>query len=136
MHFRWLYFSSVSTEKTFELLVELWNDETNQEQPFDIKFGEVPLSPGIVLTMSEIMFLLFWTYQNLNTNYTTKYLQNSNFSAAIGHRFLGLCLVSVQDLISCPFQTHVVSLQGRPFSEDEGTNGTLSLQVGKHPMQY
>ena len=64
------------------------------------------------------------------------YLQNSNFSAAIGHRFLGLCLVSVQDLISCPFQTHVVSLQGRPFSEDEGTNGTLSLQVGKHPMQY
>ena len=47
MHFRLLYFSSVSTEKTFELLVELWNDETNQEQPFDIKFGEVPLSPGI-----------------------------------------------------------------------------------------
>ena len=46
MHFRLLYFSTVSTEKTFELLVELWNDETNQEQPFDIKFGEVPLSPG------------------------------------------------------------------------------------------
>ena len=68
---------------------------------------------------------------------TTYYkIRISNFSAAIGHRFLGLCLVSVQDLISCPFQTHVVSLQGRPFSEDEGTNGTLSLQVGKHPMQY
>ena len=51
MHFRLLYFSTVSTEKTFELLVELWNDETNQEQPFDVsKSGEVPLSPGMTAT--------------------------------------------------------------------------------------
>ena len=47
----------------------------------------------------------------------------------IGHQFLGLCLVSVQDLISCRRQTHVVSLQGRPFSSEDETRGTLSLQV-------
>ena len=51
MHFRLLYFSTVSTEKTFELLVELWNDETNQEHPFDVsKSGGVPLSPGMTAT--------------------------------------------------------------------------------------
>ena len=59
MHFRLLYFSTVSTEKTFELLVELWNDETNQEQPFDIKFGEVPLSPGKYLPCLKLCFYYF-----------------------------------------------------------------------------
>ena len=59
MHFRLLYFSTVSTEKTFELLVELWNDETNQEQPFDIKFGEVPLSPGKYLKSLKLYIYYF-----------------------------------------------------------------------------
>jgi hypothetical protein len=47
----------------------------------------------------------------------------------VGHKFLGLCLVSVQDLMSTPSQTHVVSLQGRPFQNDSVINGTVALQV-------
>ena len=40
-----LNYSHVSREKTFELLVELWNDETNQ-QPFAAAQRGDNLSPG------------------------------------------------------------------------------------------
>ena len=50
---------------------------------------------------------------------------------AVGHRFLGLCLVSVQDLMATLSQNHVVSLQGRPFLDDSVLNWTITLKVSK-----
>ena len=85
--------SHISRQKSFELLVELWESATaTLERPPDRICDNV--SPG-----------------------------------AGGHRFLGLCLVSVRDLISTPSQTHVVSLQGRPFQDDLVLNWTITLQV-------
>ena len=85
--------SHISRQKSFELLVELWESATaTLERPPDRICDNV--SPG-----------------------------------AVGHRFLGLCLVSVRDLISTPSQTHVVSLQGRPFQDDLVLNWTITLQV-------
>ena len=50
---------------------------------------------------------------------------------AVGHRFLGLCLVSVQDLMATLSQNHIVSLQGRPFLDDSLLNWTITLKVRK-----
>ena len=53
---------------------------------------------------------------------------------AVGHRFLGLCLVSVQDLMATLSQNHVVSLQGRPFLDDSVLNWTITLKVSIYFM--
>ena len=55
---------------------------------------------------------------------------------AVGHRFLGLCLVSVQDLMATLSQNHIVSLQGRPFLDDSLLNWTITLKVRKMLMIF
>mgnify|MGYP001306480531 CR=1 FL=1 len=55
---------------------------------------------------------------------------------AVGHRFLGLCLVSVQDLMATLSQNHIVSLQGRPFLDDSLLNWTITLKVRKLLMMF
>ena len=59
-------------------------------------------------------------------------LEENNLSpGAVGDRFLGLCLVSVQDLMSTLSQKHIVSLQGRPFQDDSVLKWTISLKVSR-----
>ncbi len=98
------FFSGISSEKSFELLIEVWDSE---------------LRPQAELAEKEEADLKLITARS----------EDNMSPAAAGHRFLGLCLVSVQDLMSTPSQTHVLSLQGRPFQDDPVIPVTLTLQV-------
>ena len=44
------------------------------------------------------------------------------------NQFLGLAIVSVQELLESPSQRQVISLQPRPYQNDKVT-GTLTLEV-------
>ncbi len=96
----------LSREKTMELLVELWESEEHPKMPKDCQMSRCCCCE-----------------------------EDDNLSpAAIGHRFLGLCLVSVRDLMSTPSQSHVVALQGRPFLDDTVLNWTISLKFDYVPV--
>lgn len=93
----------ISREKTRELLVELWESENGNNE-----VKEDSCCP---------------------TGSPCHCLKQGNISpSAVGHRLLGLCLVSVQDLMSTPSQHHLVSLQGRPFLDDTVLNWTINLR--------
>lgn len=45
-----------------------------------------------------------------------------------GNHFLGLAIVSVEELLVNPYQRQVLSLQARPY-QDDSVSGTLTLEV-------
>lgn len=97
----------ISREKTVELLVELWEPCDHAEQDHHQQ------SDQLACCCNE---------GNLSPG-------------AVGHRFLGLGLFSVRDLMSTPSQSHVVSLQGRPFEEQDDSvlNWTINLKFDYVP---
>jgi hypothetical protein len=44
------------------------------------------------------------------------------------NRFMGLAIVSVEELLVNPYQRQVLSLQARPY-QDDPVSGTLTLEV-------
>jgi len=45
-----------------------------------------------------------------------------------GNQFMGLAIVSVEELLVNPYQRQVLSLQSRPY-QDDSVSGTLTLEV-------
>lgn len=45
-----------------------------------------------------------------------------------GSQFMGLAIVSVEELLVNPYQRQVLSLQTRPY-QDDSVSGTLTLEV-------
>lgn len=45
-----------------------------------------------------------------------------------GNHFMGLAIVSVEELLVNPYQRQVLSLQTRPY-QDDSVSGTLTLEV-------
>jgi hypothetical protein len=46
----------------------------------------------------------------------------------IDHRFLGLGIVGVEELLAAPSQRQVIALQSRPYEADQ-VSGTLTVEV-------
>jgi len=44
------------------------------------------------------------------------------------HRFLGLGIVGVEELLATPSQRQVIALQSRPYESDQ-VSGTLTVEV-------
>ena len=110
-----------------ELLVELWESEdpahhsgNGQEasESASTEAAECCQSSSKCLCTASAEAEKAWAEGNLSPG-------------AVGHRFLGLCLVSVQDLMATLSQNHIVSLQGRPFLDDSLLNWTITLKVRK-----
>ena len=125
----WLHFlsSHISREKTLELLVELWESKDPAHHSGGQEASESASetaeccqsrSSSNCLCTSSVEAEKAWAEGNLSPG-------------AVGHRFLGLCLVSVQDLMATLSQNHIVSLQGRPFLDDSLLNWTITLKVRK-----
>jgi len=47
-----------------------------------------------------------------------------------GNQFMGLAIVSVEELLVNPYQRQVLSLQSRPYQNDS-VSGTLTLEVSE-----
>lgn len=50
------------------------------------------------------------------------------------NKFMGLAIVSVEELLINPYQRQVLSLQTRPY-QDDSVSGTLTLEVSKLHIQ-
>lgn len=51
--------------------------------------------------------------------------------AATPHKFLGLGIVGVEELLISPSQRQVISLQSRPYESDP-VSGSLTVEVNKN----
>ena len=52
------------------------------------------------------------------------------YDRSAGRRFLGLGIVGVEELLINPSQRQIISLQSRPYEEDD-VSGTLTVEVIK-----
>ena len=124
----WLHFlfsSHISRDKTLELLVELWESEDPAHHSGGQEASE-SASETAECCQSRFSSNCLCT----SSAEAEKAWAEGNLSpGAVGHRFLGLCLVSVQDLMATLSQNHIVSLQGRPFLDDSLLNWTITLKV-------
>lgn len=62
------------------------------------------------------------------TNHTSEILFEVYDHAETPHRFLGVGIVGVEELLINPSQRQIIALQGRPYESDPIT-GTLTVEV-------
>lgn len=85
--------------------------------------------------MDAHISLIKWHYSDVSQNTQELLFEIYDHAVKPTHKFLGLGIVGVEELLVNPSQRQTISLQSRPYESDQ-ISGTLTVEVSNNYSTY